>query len=373
MRSNLTPDSDGNEGKKVPLHCLPRPTGRTLQAIIASHIRPDGEPGLPVRELTAALHIGTEKLKVARIQPDCLTLASLFGLAKRMGIPPGQLVADVFHQVGQQRQSTHPPAAPEPRKQRARPATPWPSPDKAASEAMAPQTALPPALIEEAEVVAGSPALGNEPQPDPSATSFAARPVRAVAYADATFPQRSRALVSVQQELSAYFPTLPWLRWAKALDALQPPLWVEGEDEPQVTLDQLALQQLLQRLACTEELAPLEMTIHTAASGLMARRLAKYACWAVLALAELEQQPAAYGGRVRELIFRLASGHPTEEDVLAAFGENIATLNSGAEPRPVELLPGSPAVMDRICRLRGAPGGPGSFARTPTPTQPARP
>ena len=358
---SLPEKAPGNPGKDNTSYRLPIPSGHTLQERIAEYIRPDGTTGLPVRELTAALHIGTEKLKVARIQPDCLSLASLFGLAKRMGVAPGQLIADVFHQVGQQRQSTHPPAAPEPRKQRARPAAPGPSPDKAASEAMAPQTALPPALIEEAEVVAGSPALGSEPHPDPSATGFAASPVRAVAYADATFPQRSRALVSVQQELSAYFPTLPWLRWAKALDALQPQLWVEGEDALQVTLDQLALQQLLQRLACTEELAPLEMTIHTASSGLMARRLAKYACWAVLALAELEQQPTASGGRVRDIIFRLASGHPTEEDVLAAFGESIATLNSGVEPRPVELLPGSPAVMDRICRLRGAPGGPGSF------------
>ena len=328
------------------LYRLHTPSGHTLQELIANHIRPDGTKGLRVRELIAALHIGSETLQVARVQPECLSLANLFGLAEFMGITPGKLVADVFHQVGQQRQSTHPPTNSKSCKRYPRPATPKPS---VGGE-----------LIQQID-----PTPTSEPHQALLATDFPSHSARKVAYADATFPQRSLALASVQQELSAYFPTLPWLRWAEVLNTLQPNLWVEMEGEPQVTLDQPALQRLLEHLDCTKESPLLKMTVHTIEALLMARRLAQYGCYAVLILVELEQNPSAYGDGIRALLFRLASGHPDEEKVLRAHGESIASVNSPGEPRPDDLLPGSPAVMDRIFKLSWPHGGPDGFTLPP--------
>lgn len=200
------------------------------------------------------------------------------------------------------------------------------------------------------------------------ADEFAEDDAQKVAYADATSTQRAHALASAQQALSSYFPiVLSQAAWDKALDAVQPDLWVEVAGESHITFEQPDLQQLLQHLDRSKELPVREMTIYGAIDLLMARRLAYYSCLAVQALAEIERNPTALGSCGQNLIFMLANGHSHEGTVLAAFGENVATLNTNGPPRSDEQLPGSPSVLARIFRLNWPNGVPGGFR------QPLRP
>ncbi|WP_092743801.1 hypothetical protein [Hymenobacter psychrophilus] len=350
------------------MHRLPKPNGGTLQELITRHINPDGTPGLPVRELTEALQVSAETLQVARRQPENLSLASLFSLAERLGVTPGEIVVTVFDQIRRQRQASHPPTTVQPRRQRSRPATPEAALNGGLVPEVAPDTTpdlVPANEVEQTPLTAPTPV--SQPQPQTEADAFAEDLALKVAYANATLPQRAHALASAQQALSGHFPPLSLAAWAKALDALQPDLWVETEGEPQVTLEHPALEQLLQHLARSKELPKLELTVYSPESLLMARRLAYYSCWAVEALTEIERNPSAYGHCVRDLIFRLASGHSTEQEVLRAFGESIATLNTNGEPRSDDELPGSTSVQARIFRLNWPNGGPGSFRLPPRP------
>ena len=70
---------------------VPAPTGRTLHDIVTNFRRWDGSTGLRVREMTGAMRLAAETLRVALDEPERLSLANIFGLA--------QLVADLFHQV----------------------------------------------------------------------------------------------------------------------------------------------------------------------------------------------------------------------------------------------------------------------------------
>ena len=78
---------------------VPAPTGRTLHDIVTNFRRWDGSTGLRVREMTGAMRLAAETLRVALDEPERLSLANIFGLAELTGITPAQLVADLFHQV----------------------------------------------------------------------------------------------------------------------------------------------------------------------------------------------------------------------------------------------------------------------------------
>ncbi|WP_126546962.1 hypothetical protein [Hymenobacter amundsenii] len=342
-----------------------------LQELVAAYVRPDGTTGLPVRELTEALQISTETLRVARFQPENLSLASLFGLAECMGMTPGEMVVTVFNQVRQQRRAGQAPPASNPRRRRSQSATPQAPVSNGSAVAPEVTAEYDPDLVQAHETPVVLPlaaALGSQSQPQAAADAWAEDNARKVAYADATFPQQTLALACVQQELSHYFPTtLSMEAWAKALDALKPDLWLETDGELPVTLEQPALVQLLQLLARSKELPRLELAIYPPDVLLMARRLASYSLWAVDLVAEMERNPAAFCPTSFGLLSRLASGHSAEEEVLRAFGEDIATLDTNGKPRSTDELPGSASVIARLFRLRWPTGGPGTFRLPPRP------
>lgn len=93
-------------------------------------------------------------------------------------------------------------------------------------------------------------------------------------YTQATFSQRALALAIVQEELKHHFPVLPWLSWARELDALQPDLWVDGS---LVTVNYTDLIKLTQRLASVPEMPTLDPPIYGPRSLYLARRLSEYA------------------------------------------------------------------------------------------------
>lgn len=100
MKSKANPEYDLVElCKNTATKRLPVATGRTLQEIVSSYQRRDGDTGLRVREMTHAMHVAAETLKTALDEPERFSMASIFGLADLMGVPPGMLIADIFHQV----------------------------------------------------------------------------------------------------------------------------------------------------------------------------------------------------------------------------------------------------------------------------------
>ena len=169
-----------------------------------------------------------------------------------------------------------------------------------------------------------------------------------ISYAQATLSQRALALASVQEELKHHFPVLPWLSWARELDALQPDLWVEGH---LVTLDYSDLIKMTQRLASVPEMPLLDPPIYGSQSLYMARRLSEYAHQAVLALAELEKNPLAYGAATSAIIMKLAAGNGVVEEVMQALTGGSTMETRPGKPLPPEEVPGCPAVRKRLSEL----------------------
>ena len=169
-----------------------------------------------------------------------------------------------------------------------------------------------------------------------------------IPYAQATFSQRALALVSVQEELKYHFPLLPWLSWARELDALQPDLWVEVHS---VTLDYADLVKLTQQLARAPEMPSLDPPIYGLNSLYLARRLSEYAHQAVLALAELEENPFAYGLHTSAIITKLAAGNGVVEDFMQVLTGSRTMETEPGKSLPAEQVPGCPAVTERLSEL----------------------
>lgn len=173
-----------------------------------------------------------------------------------------------------------------------------------------------------------------------------------IPYTQATFSQRALALASVQEELKHHFPVLPWLSWARELDALQPDLWLEG---PLVTLDYADLIKLTQRLASVPEMPTLDPPIYGPRSLYLARRLSEYAHQSVLALAELEKNPLVYGFNTSAIIMKLAASNGVVEEVMQALTGGSTMETRPGKPLPPEEVPGCLAVrarLDELTRIR---------------------
>ena len=189
---------------------------------------------------------------------------------------------------------------------------------------------------------------------DPTTLSLPESTAQRVPYAQASPRQVSQALLYLQQELQAHFPTLRWVTWANALQKLQPDLWVEQQD---VYLDGEDLTYLAQRLAASPELPDLEPVIHGPRAGYLARKLVHYEDDAIHALADIEAQPLAYGPQVYRLVTSLALGNAVADEVFRAT-DREPWGRPGGPDRDVARA----TVHERLEALRRARGE-GEFGR----------
>ncbi|MBT2557950.1 hypothetical protein J7E24_09155 [Hymenobacter sp. ISL-91] len=355
MATESTPEMSRRGGKGKPAKGLPKPSGLTLKELISKVQRPEQKPGLRAREIALATHTSAETFRSAIDNPERLSLASIHGLAVLMGVDFMQLVADISHQVSLKAASGFDttPAGGAPRVYRRRPAATI----KVAVDA----TGNSEHLAEREEQKASAANVHADQVEDLPARFLDEKdelefPVAAVEasqirYADATLAQRTLALASVQQELKHHFPDLNWLKWAAVMDALQPDLWLEGEI---VAIAYEDLTRLTQRLAWAvvgERKVSLDPPIYCMQAFTLARRLSQLAYHAVLALAEMEQDPTAYGLYTRGIILKLASGNTTAEQVLQAMSDYHFKGNGFNKMVPIDQMPGSPEVQDRIFDL----------------------
>ena len=338
---------------------LPKPSGRTLRKLISQFQRLDGKgkQGLRVRELTHAMHIAAKTLEIALDEPERLSMASLFGLAELLKVEPAQLVADIYYQVSLRPAFGHTPTGGRPRVHRSHEA----ATDAAANSEQTREETDPTLPCSKKEDELPPPSHGIFPENDvPSASSddFPSDTATQIPYAEATFPQRTLALASVQEELKHHFSALPLLRWSTELDALQPNLWVEGEE---ITINYEDLVRLTQRLSWAPELPALDPPIYGPQSLYLARRLSEYAYQAVLALAEMEQNPLAYGKHTRSIILKLAAGNGVAEEVLRAITGYSFREGQPDESLSSDQIPGCPAVQVRVVNLAWSRGKPAGF------------
>ena len=82
-----------------------------------------------------------------------------------------------------------------------------------------------------------------------------------------------------------------------------------------VTLDGEDLRVLVQRLAGSPELPPLDPLIHGPRAGYLAQKLVQYEDDAIHALADIEANPLAYGPLVYRLVVRLALCNAVADEV----------------------------------------------------------
>ena len=156
--------------------------------------------------------------------------------------------------------------------------------------------------------------------PTPDSTSAAS----CVPYSQASLSQVVKAQIFMQQELKLHFPALAGQTWVRALDHLQPDLWVEGD---RVSLDYADLAHLTHYLAGSAELPTLEPPIYVLRAAYLAKRLVNYWDQAIDALADIEAAPLAYGPRVYNLVLSLALGNSVADEV-------FQTTHSGPRGRP---------------------------------------
>ncbi|MFD2788029.1 helix-turn-helix domain-containing protein [Hymenobacter rubripertinctus] len=315
---------------------------------IEAYVRPDGNRGLQVRELARATHVSAATLKLVLDRPELLAMNSLVGLAQLLTIPPAQLLIDVALQVSRQAAATPHQIGRKPslRQRRTKPAN-------AAQPATESVTAETLASVAATGAVASPSHQGPQASKatisrvgyatsGPSTVDFPEDLAVRVPYCEATFQQKALAVASLQQELKDHFPPLPLPRWATELDALHPDLWIEGQV---VELDYADLTQLTQRLAMAPELPMIDPPVYNHRARYLARRQAEYTQQAIAALAELEQNPSAYGPDTRGLILKLAIGNGVVTEVLQAFGE---ADNYAQHPNQV---PGGATVNERLFAL----------------------
>ena len=351
---SISENTRQQQGKGTPIKRLPKPSGQTLHELISQFRRPDGTQGLRVRELTRAMHVAAETLGIAIDEPERLSMASIFGLAELLNITPDQLVADLFHQVSLRPEFGRTPAGVRPRVHRRRPAA---TDAAASSEQGKEKTAPTSARVNQAdELPPAAPGDATEPN---AADSPPNTDYQIVRYVDASLRQRTLALASVQEDLKHHFPTLPLPQWATEMEALQPDLWLEGEE---VTIVYEDLVRLTQRLAWTPNRVPLEPPIHSLQSLYLARRSSEYAHIAILALAEMEQNPLAYGKYTRIIILKMAAGNGVADEIIQAFGESHPVKAGPDKSPPADQLPGCPDVLTRIFNLAWSHGKPGGFS-----------
>lgn len=174
-----------------------------------------------------------------------------------------------------------------------------------------------------------------------------------VRYAQAAPEQVAQALRYLQQELREHFPRLAGPVWVKALDRLQPDLWVE---QGGVSLDYADLTRLAQYLAAAGKTPNLDIPLYGPRAHYMAKRLVNYAQQAVYALADMEATPLAYGSRVYGLVTDLALGNAVAEEVLSATTWD-PPRRRGRQARELT-APGGATVRQRLEALEHARGGP---------------
>jgi hypothetical protein len=179
--------------------------------------------------------------------------------------------------------------------------------------------------------------MASTPLLSPSETSTC------LPYVQATPPQLAQALAYVTQALARHFPTLGLPAWAEALQQQQPDLWVAPGE---VYLDDEDLTRLTQRLATSPELPQLSPPIYPEEACYLARCLVTYQRQALQALADIEVNPTAYGGRVCTLVFDLATGNGIAQQVY-----RVTHRPGSLDPVTASLI--APARIDAVRRARG--------------------
>ncbi len=171
-----------------------------------------------------------------------------------------------------------------------------------------------------------------------------------ILYSEASLLQRSNALWTVQQQLQLTFPILPWLLWARALDYLQPTLYLTAA---RVELSSPDLARLTQCLADSEILFVSDPLEFGSEAHYLARRLDNYARAAAAALEELEANPGACGPLVYELFSSLLAGNSLVEEVLLVTDPARVSVQA-LDSRKYALQPGGAAVSERFRRFSRA-------------------
>jgi hypothetical protein len=169
-----------------------------------------------------------------------------------------------------------------------------------------------------------------------------------VPYNQASPQQISQALVYVMQELSQHFPTLGFVPWTNAVLQLKPDLWLRGDA---VYLDEDDLSYLAQRLAASRSLPDLDPALYPDRACYLAKRLVNYRDEALEALADIEANPLAYGGRVFELVTGLALGNSVADTVF-----RVTYRGPKGRPGSPDPAPARASVHAQVRALRHARG-----------------
>jgi hypothetical protein len=171
-------------------------------------------------------------------------------------------------------------------------------------------------------------------------------------YTQASIAQRERLLTYLRRRLPHHFPTLSISVWLRALFEFQPTLLLA--DDGSVTLDPLALQQLVQHVAASPELPLLDPPVHSLLTLDFAQHWLHSTELATAVLPELV--PGTSGPRLLALLTYLCQPHALAEQVVQAWRWDLAS----APPLPPGLpggglTPGSEAVKHYLTRLGRAP------------------
>ncbi len=148
-------------------------------------------------------------------------------------------------------------------------------------------------------------------------------------------------------QLEENFSDLPWLIWAKALEHLQPVLYLR---EGTICLGPLDLARLKALLTTGEDLFETDPLVFGSEAHYLARRLDNYAHEAVNALQEVEANPGLYGEAVYNLLTSLVGGNSIVTQVLFTT-EPDRSHERYNNPSLVESQPGSSTINARVADL----------------------
>lgn len=140
----------------------------------------------------------------------------------------------------------------------------------------------------------------------------------------------AQALTDANERLVRHFPALGWATWGDTLRQLQPDLLVRGQV---VTFDWQDLAHRVQGLATFPEMPALDAPTDEPTVAGLAEQFRAYQQQAVLALAELQDNPRAPGPLVYALVTQLAQSSATAQQGYDAT--KGAGLQPATHPRPL--------------------------------------
>jgi hypothetical protein len=151
--------------------------------------------------------------------------------------------------------------------------------------------------------------------------------------------------------MANHFPTLDFAGWTRALLACEPALWVAGD---KVDLDYADLTRLVKGLTDSLYLPELDPPICAGDAAYLASRMVNGQDEALEALAELAQNPLAYGPRVFALVTRLALGNSVADRVFGAT--HRGPQGRPGRPDPALVRAAAPAQVWALRAARGVLG-----------------